>query len=217
MLALLRPSVARNLLCSVCLLGSLLSFAKPSSAEVLWKIAPGRTSIQFKVKHLLLMEVEGRFEDYDGTVITPDETDFSNAKVEATIPVKSIYTGNDDRDSHLLQDAFFHVVKFPDMTFHSTRVVRKPDGQFEMEGNLTIRGVSRPITLAVVHEGTKRSAAGKLRSSFKATGSLNRYDYGLRWNDVTEAGRMLVGDTVQIEMDVTLVENGETSRVASAQ
>ena len=92
-----------------------------------------------------------------------------------------------------------------------------PDGNFEMHGELTIRGVTRPIKLAVEHTGLRKSANGKVRSNFKAKGKLNRYDYGLRWNDLTEAGQMLVGKEVEILMNVALIKDSESSTVASAR
>ena len=194
-----------------------LSVSEAALAQVVWKIAPGRTSIQFKVKHLMLMEVKGKFRSYDGTVVTPSEGDFSNAQVEATIPVSSIHTGNSDRDEHLLQEVFFHAVKFPEMDFRSTKVLRLSDGSFQMQGELTIRGITRPITLAVEHIGQRKTKSGKLRSRFKAKGALNRYEYGLRWNDLTEAGEMLVSKEVEIVMDVALVKDSEKSTLASAK
>ena len=185
-----------------------------AQAEVVWKLAPARSSIQFTVSHFVLMEVTGKFRASEAVVVTPSLEDFSNAKVQATIPISSIYTGNSDRDTHLKKEEFFFVDKYPAMVFQSTKVVKRKDGNYEMYGELTIRGVTRPITFQVEHVAHKLSNSGKARSKFKAVGKLNRYDYGLKWNDLTEAGAMVVGEEVEIEMDVALVQEGEQSTVA---
>lgn len=178
-----------------------------AAAQVTWELAPGRTNIQFKVKHFVLMNVEGRFKSSRGTVVTSDLNDFSGAQVEASIPVSSIYTGNSDRDSHLLQKVFFYADQFPEINFRSVSVKKKKTGDlYTMKGMLTIRGVSRPIELEVTRTGFKKLKSGKVRSSFRAVGSLNRYDFGLRWNDTTEVGGMVVDEVVQIVMDVGLIK-----------
>lgn len=201
------------------LLGLLVSqtilLSSVQAEEVVWKLSPGRSNIQFKVSHFVLMEVEGKFRASEATVVTPSINDFSNAKVQATIPVKSIYTGNEDRDEHLLQDVFFNQLKFPDMQFRSTKVVKKGDGKYQMHGELSIRGVTRPIVLDVDHVAHKVKEGKKARSKFKAVGKLNRYDYGLKWNDLTEAGQMVVGEEVDIELDIALIQDAVQSTVAS--
>ena len=184
----------------------LICSIQSAAAQVTWELAPGRTNIQFKVKHFVLMNVEGRFKNSRGTVVTSDLKDFSDAKVEATIPVGSIYTGNSDRDSHLLQKVFFHAAQFPEITFRSVSVKKKTEDLYVMKGLLTIRGVTKPIDLEVKRTGFKELKNGKIRSSFKAVGALNRYDFGLRWNDMTETGGMVVDEVVKIVLDVGLVK-----------
>jgi polyisoprenoid-binding protein YceI len=182
---------------------SLVSLRKTDSS-VSWSIVPERTRASFKVKHFILMEVEGRFSDTEGSVVTTGVSDFSKAIVEAKIPVKTVYTKNQDRDDHLRKDDFFNAEKYPYMIFKSTSVKKLSSGSYEMNGELTIRDVTKPVKLVVEHKGVKNLKNGVTRSSFLAKGTLNRYDYGLTWNELTEAGSMVVGKNVTIELDVTL-------------
>lgn len=188
----------------------LLLIGSSANAEVNWKVSSSRTNVKFKVKHFVLMEVEGRFKNPQGLVVTASESDFSNAHIEAHIPVKTISTGNIDRDTHLKQAVFFDADKFPEMMFKSKKVTQRATGEFLMSGNLTIRGVTKPVIFNVTYDGTKKAKDGNARSKFIAKGILNRYDYGLKWNELTEAGAMVVGENVEIEMDVTL-EKANTS------
>lgn len=184
-----------------------LSLAPASAnAETTWKVAAGRSTIGFSVKHLVLMNVQGRFREYDGVVVTPDESDFAHAQVDVKIPVESIYTGNSDRDEHLKKSEFFNADKYPHIQFKSTNVVAKGGDEFEMRGMLTIRGVSRPVTLKVEETEAKTLPNGTKRLAFVASTSVNRYDFGLRWNELTEAGGMVVDENVKISLEVSLVE-----------
>ena len=174
------------------------------SAEVNWRVSPSRTNISFKVNHFVLMEVQGKFKDAEGQVTTKNEEDFSNAQLEASIPVNTIDTGNEDRDSHLKKDVFFNADKYPKMTFRSRSVIKKTDTEYEMLGSLTIRGTTLPVTFKVENLGVSTSKKGVTRSKFIAKGTVDRYKFGLKWNELTEAGAMVVGENVEIEMDVTL-------------
>lgn len=180
--------------------------ASTAHADVTWRVLPGRSSVKFNVKHFLLSSVQGKFKRYTGTVVTKSGHDFTDAKVEASIPVSSIYTGNRDRDSHLLQEVFFHADKFPEMKFKSTSVNKLDDDKWEMNGMLTIRGVMRPIRMVVKHTKDIQMANGKMCCVFQAVGLIDRYDYGLKWNEVTETGGIAVGQQVQIVMDIALAK-----------
>ena len=187
---------------------SFVSPCLPSAiAEVTWELAPGRTSVEFNVKHFLLLNVHGRFKRVSGRIVTPDDGDFSKASVEANIPVKSIYTGNKDRDAHLVEEVFFHAEKYPEMKFKSTAITKTAKGKFRMDGMISIRGVTQPIEFLVEHTGDRQLANGKKCCHFKATAVLNRYDFGLRWNELTEAGSIAVDEMVEIVMDVALVQS----------
>jgi polyisoprenoid-binding protein YceI len=187
-----------------------IALCQSAFADVTWKVAPGRSSVKFAVKHFVMMNVKGKFKSYEGTVITPSRSDFSGAQVQAKIPVGSISTGNSDRDDHLLQSEFFDASQFPDMTFNSTSVTQASDGTYRMKGEITIKDVIRPIEFRVVHTGIKTLPDGTVRSNFKATSSLNRYDFGLRWNQLTETGGVVVDELVKITLNVALIE--ETAR-----
>ena len=170
-----------------------------------WQLAPGRTSIEFKIKHLVVMEVKGKFKKFEGNIVTTNQ-DFSTALVEVSIPVASIHTGNQDRDTHLLGDGFFGADEYPHITFTSTEFIKTGEDTYTISGNLTIRDVTRPIELSADYSGQKLISGGKTRADFAITGSLNRFDYGLRWNEVSEAGRVLVGETVTLTMNIALIE-----------
>ncbi len=177
---------------------------KSAKSDLKWRILPSRTSIVFKVKHFVLMEVEGKFNDVEGYLETKTSGNFADSKVSVEIPVASITTGNIDRDTHLKTDDFFDVEKHPKMTFQSTKITDNSDGTYKMVGNLTIRNVSKPVVLSVTTEGSKTNKKGITKAKFKATGVINRYDYGLTWNELTETGSMVVGKEISIELNVTL-------------
>lgn len=169
-----------------------------------WEIVSSRTHITFKVKHFVLMEVEGKLRGARGVVETSGVRNFSNAKLVVEIPVATINTGNEDRDIHLKTKDFFNVEKYPLMKFQSLKVTKIEEESYELSGTLTIRDVSKPITLLVKQVESKTNSKGNIISKFIATGSLNRYDYGLSWNELTETGSMVVGKDVQLELNVTL-------------
>lgn len=183
---------------------SLISMADLVQAEVAWKVSPARTKVSFKVNHFVLMEVEGKFRNPEGQLTAKNDTDFSGASLEARIPVMTIDTGNEDRDSHLKQAVFFDAVKYPEMKFSSKSIVKKSDTDYLMEGSLTIKDITLPVSFKVESMGETVSKNGVVRSKFIAKGTVDRYKYGLKWNELTEAGAMVVGENVDIEMDVTL-------------
>jgi polyisoprenoid-binding protein YceI len=183
---------------------SLVSMVDLVQAEVAWKVSPARTKVSFKVNHFVLMEVEGKFRDPEGQLTAKNDTDFSGASLEARIPVTTIDTGNEDRDSHLKQAVFFDAAKYPEMKFKSKSIIKKSDTDYVMEGSLTIKDITLPVSFKVESMGETVSKNGVVRSKFIAKGTVDRYKYGLKWNELTEAGAMVVGENVDIEMDVTL-------------
>jgi polyisoprenoid-binding protein YceI len=169
-----------------------------------WRLSRGPSAVNFTIRHLILSEVEGRFTRFTGSVDCPDD-DFTKARIEATIDVESVYTGHEDRDRHLRSDEFFAAAKFPWIRFASRSVRRTGPDRYEIVGDLTIRGITREIVLAAKSTGRRATSAGD-RLDFQATGSVNRSDYDLRWNDIWE-GRALLGEKVRIELKVVLVES----------
>ena len=177
--------------------------------ETVWTIAPGRSSIGFKVKHMVFSEVQGKFNRIEGSVVTLRE-DLDNARMEAVIPVASIYTGIRDRDQHLHSEDFFHVNAYPNITFRSTAVLKLPEkDRYKIIGDLTIRGVTRMVELTAIIKEKKVLSDGKVRMDFVANGQVNRYDFGLRWNEILETGGALVSDTVEINLNIALLNEGQ--------
>ena len=173
-------------------------------AETMWQVAPGRSTIDFKVAHLLFLKVGGRFREFEGTVQTR-QADLTQATIRVTIQAASIYTGNQDRDEHLLAEEFFHASRFPQITFESQEIARSAEGDtYKIAGNLTIRGITKPIDLVARLEGRKTLPDGTDCIHFTASGLLNRFDYGLKWNELAETGGALVGELVEIGLKVVL-------------
>ena len=162
-----------------------------------WNNDPAHSSIKFTVKHLTVSEVEGRFKTFEGTLATPSD-DFNNAQVNFTAEVASISTDNDMRDKHLKSDDFFNAEKYPKMTFKSTSFKKVKGDTYILEGDLTIRDVTKKVKFAVSYGGTVVDPYGNTKAGFKATGKISRKDYNLKWNVLTEAGGAVVGDDVNI-------------------
>ena len=166
-----------------------------------YQLDPSHSEIGFRVKHLGLSTVKGAFKGFEGT-ITADSDGLSGLTVSAKIEVSTIDTRNDDRDNHLRSADFFDVESHPQLTFESTGV-RSIDGdEFALEGNLSIRGVTRPVVLEVTFLGSATDPWGNSKIAFEASGMINRKDFGLTWNQVLEAGGLLVGEEVKIMLDV---------------
>jgi polyisoprenoid-binding protein YceI len=179
--------------------------APNTATTTTWTIDPAHSNIDFAVKHLMIATVKGNFGAVSGTV-TFDESTPANTRVEAEIETGSITTRADQRDTHLRSPDFFDVEKYPTMRFRSSRVEKTGDGEFRLTGDLTIRDVTKPVTLTVTDEGRARDPWGGERAVFSAKGKISRGDYGLSWNQALEAGGVLVGDEIKISIDVELVK-----------
>jgi polyisoprenoid-binding protein YceI len=180
--------------------------AAPLASTTTWSIDPTHSVAEFKVKHMMISNVKGSFPKVSG-VLTLNETDPSQSSVEAIIDVASIETRDVQRDGHLKSADFFDVEKFPAMTFKSTRVQPEAAGEGEVEGDLTIRDVTRKVVFVV--EGPTAPAKdpwGNLRVAVAATTKISRKEYGLTYNAALEAGGVLVGDEVTITLDVQFVK-----------
>jgi polyisoprenoid-binding protein YceI len=180
------------------------------AAETTWRVSPGPSSVEFSVRHLLFSKVEGSFRRFSGSVTQDlenggDPEDFSGARIHATIPVKSIYTGHRDRDRSLQEEDFFWAGRHPAILFESRSVTRTGAKTYRVVGDLTIRGVQRRIELEAEYLGQSSLPSGELRADFELSGSVNRYDYGLRWNEVLETGGALVGAEVEIRLKIAVI------------
>ncbi len=170
-----------------------------------WQIDASHSAAEFAVKHLMISTVKGHFADVTGTV-TVDEANPKAAKVDVSIGVASIDTREAKRDAHLKSADFFDVERFPKILFRSKRVEGSLDGDFMLVGDLTIRDVTREVTLNVESSGTIADPWGGQRAGYSATTKINRKDFGLTWNVALEAGGVVVGDDVKIAIEVELVK-----------
>jgi polyisoprenoid-binding protein YceI len=173
------------------------------SAQTRWTIDKAHSKVQFTVTHLVISEVTGLFKSFDGN-ITAGKDDFSDANISFKIDVNSISTDNDQRDTHLKSDDFFNAAKFPFMTFVGKSMQKIADNKYRLTGDLTIRDVTKSITLDVVYNGTVKDPWGNTKSGFKIVGELNRFDYNLKWNALIEAGGAVVGKMVTITVNLEL-------------
>jgi polyisoprenoid-binding protein YceI len=169
-----------------------------------WTIDSAHTHVEFAVKHMMISTVKGRFSEVAGD-IQLDEGTLTNSRVNIDINVASIDTREPQRDTHLRSADFFDVEKFPNLTFRGTVVEGSVD-EFKLTGDLTIHGVTRPVTLDVTHEGRAKDPWGGERIGFSAIGKIKRSDFGLTWNAALETGGFLVGDDVKISIDVEAVK-----------
>jgi polyisoprenoid-binding protein YceI len=171
-----------------------------------WNIDPAHSMAEFKVKHMMIANVKGQFSKVSGT-LTLDESKLANSRVEATIEAASIETRDGQRDAHLKSADFFDVEKFPSLHFKSTSISLVRDGELAVEGDLTIRGVTRKVHFAV--EGPtppNKDPWGNTRVGVSATTKINRKDFGLTWNTALETGGILVGDDVTITLETEFVK-----------
>jgi len=170
----------------------------------IWNIDPNHSSVGFVARHLMVTKVRGSFTKFNGTITVADDVVSSHAEVE--IDTTSINTGAGDRDAHLKSADFFDVEKYPTMTFRSTGVRPSKGEDFQLVGDLTLHGQSRPITLDVTYEGTAKDPWGGTRASFSATADINRKDWGLEFNVTLETGGLLVSDKIKLELEVQAIK-----------
>ena len=165
----------------------------------MWKIDPAHSEINFKVKHLVVSTVTGHFNQFAASIETNSE-DFSDAKISFEADVNSISTKNEQRDTHLKSEDFFDAQNHSKMTFVSKSVKKISDHELQVKGDLTIRGIKKEISLDVIFNGVVAGFGGSQVSGFEVRGKLNRFDYGLQWNALTEAGGVVVSNEVRIEI-----------------
>ena len=168
----------------------------------------------FAAKHMMVTTVRGRFGEFAGKIELP-EGDPAAARAEFTIQAASIDTGSEQRDAHLRSADFFDAENHPELTYRSTRVQALGGDRYRAEGDLTIRGVTRPVTLEIEVGERVRDPWGNERVGLSASGRLNRKEWGLNWNQVLEAGRLLVSEDVRLEIDAAFVRKLEQAEVAA--
>jgi polyisoprenoid-binding protein YceI len=188
----------------------------PVLAGVEWELAKGPSQIGFKVKHLVFSTVEGHFRDFVGAVTIPQSTTLEGAQMSATIDVNSIYTGNKDRDRHLSGKDFFYTEQYPRIQFESKAVLRThTPNEYRIIGDLTIRGITREIELIGTFSDEKLLNNGRVRVDLTATSTLNRFDFGLKWNEMLESSRAIVGEEVELALRLTLYK--DSAELAKAE
>lgn len=175
-----------------------------STTTTTWTIDNSHTLAEFSVKHMMISTVRGQFRNVTGT-IELNEADFTQSSVNAEIEVASLTTRDDKRDAHLASSDFFEVETYPTITFKSTRI-EKADDDYKVYGDLTIRGVTKPIVLKAEFNGIGTSPWGSTVAGFSADTQISRKEFGLEWNVALEAGGVLVGDQVKIHLEVEAIK-----------
>jgi polyisoprenoid-binding protein YceI len=177
-------------------------------AESIWEIDPAHSTVEFAVKHMMFTTVRGRFKEFKGTV-RADESNPDRSSVEVEINAASLDSGSSDRDTHLRSADFLDVENHPTITFRSKRIegaMAKEGDNFRLIGDLAIRGTSMEVTLDCVYEGQGTDPWGGRRAGARATGEIDRRQWGLQWNQALETGGVLVANKVKIEIEVQAVK-----------
>ena len=169
-----------------------------------WLLDPAHSELTFKIKHLMISNVSGAFKNFSAKVET-EETDFSKATINLIAEMNSISTNNEQRDAHLRSSDFFEVEKFPQMKFTSTRIEQTDDESFNLYGNLTLKGVTKPVKLNMEFNGTMRDPQGQEKAGFLVSGKINRSDWGINLNVALEAGGLMLGEDVRIQSEVQFI------------
>ena len=169
-----------------------------------WKVDTAHSKLGFSARHMVISEVEGQFKDFDINVDAGE--DFSDSEVEVTIKTASIETGNSDRDNHLRSSDFFDAENHPEIKFVSSSLEKISDEEFKLKGDLTIRGITKPIDLDVSFGGKVKDPWGNERVGFQLEGKLNRFDYDLKWNSLMETGGAVVGKIIKLNCHVELIK-----------
>ncbi len=170
-----------------------------------WVIDPTHSEVQFKVKHLMVSTVTGLFGQFDGQLEMAGN-DFEDAHIQFSADVASISTGNEQRDGHLKSADFFDVEQFPKLTFQSTSMKKTGDDTYALAGNLTMHGVTKPVTLKAEYGGQMVDPYGQTKAGFELAGTLKRKEFGLMWDAVTEAGGVVVSDDVRLVMNIQVIK-----------
>ncbi len=174
-----------------------------ATEKTVWVLDPTHSEVTFKVKHLMISNVKGEFKNFDVTV---DGEDFESSKVNVSIDTGSVFTNNTDRDNHLKSADFFDVENYNAMTFESTSFDKVDDDEYKLTGLLTIKGVSKEVTLDVEFGGTNKDPWGNEKAGFTLEGKINRKEWGLNWNAALESGGVLVSEDVKLQAEIQVVK-----------
>ena len=170
-----------------------------------WLLDPAHSELTFKIKHLMISSVSGTFKNFQAKVET-EETDFSKANISLTAEMNSISTNNEQRDAHLRSSDFFEVEKFPQMKFISTGIEQTEDESFNLYGNLTLKGITKPVKLYMEFNGIMKDPQGQEKAGFLVSGKINRSDWGITLNVALETGGFMLGEDVRIQSEVQFIK-----------
>lgn len=178
-------------------------------AQTTWRVDKGHSNVDFTITHLLISEVRGSFKEFDAT-LTSDRSDLSDMKLEATIKTASVFTDNERRDGHLRSNDFFNAEQYPEIKFKSTSVKKTGNDTYAITGDLTIRDITKPVVLETKYRGTVE-AFGGTRAAFKATTTIDRFEFGTTWDKKIETGGLVVGKEVNITLAMVFVKEKKTT------
>lgn len=184
-----------------CVIINYTIISKSKKNMTTWNIDKAHSEIGFKIKHLMVSNVRGHFNEFDGTITMPDEN-FANANIEFSAKTASINTKNEMRDGHLQSAEFFNSAEFPTINFTSSSITNTGDEKYVVKGNLTMHGVTKEITLDTAFNGVTKDMEGNDVMSFEVTGSISRNDFDLTWNKPIETGGVVLSDEVKLDMNV---------------
>src|SRR3954471_19140233 len=170
-----------------------------------YTIDPAHSEINFKIRHLMITNVTGSFTKFEGT-LESSKDDFSDAQIHFEADTDSVTTHNEQRDAHLRSAEFFDAEQFPKLTFDSTSIEKKGEDQYKLNGNLTMHGITKPVTLNAEFLGVNKDPWGQTKVGFEITGKLERKEFGLTWNAALEGGGVLVSDDVKLQINVQLIK-----------
>lgn len=174
-------------------------------SKQVWNIDPAHSEIGFKVRHMMITNVNGIFNNYSATMMA-SAADFSDAELSFEADIDSISTRNEQRDGHLKSPEFFDMAQFPKVSFQSTSFTKSGDGQYSMKGNFNMHGVTKEITLNVEFTGTVVDPWGQVKAGFEITGSLNRSEFGLTWNATSEDGSIVLDEVIKLVLNVQMIK-----------
>jgi polyisoprenoid-binding protein YceI len=193
----------RKLGSALALLG-VMAIVRPAGADTAeWALDGAHSRVGFSVSHLVVSSVSGRFKQVSGKVEL-DDANLTKSQVEISIKIDSVDTDEPNRDKHLKSPDFFDAVKYPTMTFKSTKITKAGGTKYKLTGDLTMHGITKPVTLDATVSDPIKSMNGKMMRAVKLSGKLKRGDYGLKWNKALEAGGLAVGDEVTLDIQVEL-------------
>ncbi len=175
-----------------------------SAVKTKWTVDPTHSEVHFKIKHLVISTVTGTFKSFEGGLETEND-EFNEANIEFSLDVSSIDTNQEQRDEHLKSADFFDAAQFPKISFKSTSFEKDGD-EYELTGNLTVRDITKPVKLSVEYGGTATDFYGNEKAGFEVSGKISRKEFGLTWDGITEAGAIVLGDDIKLNINLQLAK-----------